>query len=132
MSILENRRKWIDHLKDPSTKKFGKLLESISDPEARCCLGHACHVLGAVRCVMAGSVFYDGSRTVLSQYMVDQLGLHTNGGRSNDGSKLGKWNYSTLSVINDHTDANPQEIGAYLETVIMGGPHTPFKEIKDA
>lgn len=38
---------------------------------------------------------------------------------------------SSLTAINDDTRATPQQIGAYLMTVIEGGNGTPFKPLTD-
>ena len=37
--------KWLAKLRDPDSKQFFHKLESFYNPEERCCLGHACHVL---------------------------------------------------------------------------------------
>jgi hypothetical protein len=135
--ILAARRKWIDFLKLPTTKKAqGELVDS-ADLDARCCLGHACHVLGAT----ADHDRYlneDGERHYHypPREIVDQLGLWNNagGGETFDGGQhkpsLSNGQVS-LAYWNDRADepVTQAEIGEWLETVIMGGPETPFKEI---
>ena len=47
--IEEYRAKWLAQLRDPKSKYWMAELESIDDPNKRCCLGHACHALGAIK-----------------------------------------------------------------------------------
>jgi hypothetical protein len=50
------------------------------------------------------------------------------GGSSNGDLILGE---SNLAVCNDHTPVTPQDIGHYLQSVIEGGEHTPFRPLSD-
>lgn len=133
-TILAYRRKWIGGMKLPTTVKGrGHLVE---DPKtgARCCLGHACHILGAEYDDNLRS--YDGRIDYAPPSIVEALGLWTSTGSVGDDTfslegPAGD-RYNNLAELNDHTSITPQEIGAYLETVIMGGPATPFRPIEVA
>jgi hypothetical protein len=131
--IYNNRLKWIEYLKRPETKKFTENLENPEDPEARCCLGHACHVLAPETRNLDndGDVLYGDDVAFLPDSLVEQLGMWTYEGGANDRDIFADLGYRAccLSVLNDNTDISPQEIGEYLQTVIMGGEHTPFTKI---
>lgn len=138
VQILENRRDWIAYLMRPDTKKATSFLVSPDDPEARCCLGHACHVLDTP--FDAGNQSYLGQTYYPPEEVMNKLGLwnHQGGGekwsedQSIDNPTLGNGEHS-LAIWNDAARDVPQaEIGAYLETVILGGPDTPFKPIEVA
>lgn len=135
--ILSHRQAWIDYLKRPETKKEKGRLESRTDSEARCCLGHACHIAGAERTVNqeTATVFYDGVETIAPSQVMKYFGLRaSNGFVYHDGDFIhtfAEYNFSSLASLNDHTDATPQEIGEYLQTVIEGGPNSPFISIKE-
>lgn len=134
--ILANRRAWINFLKRPDTIKGKQLLESTSNNEARCCLGHACHVLiPETRNTNGGRVVY-GNITdwaYAPPLLVDKLGLYKANGEIPNGSQAlanvtgATWN--SLADYNDNTSITPQQIGEYLETVIEGGFNTPFEHI---
>lgn len=119
--ILENRRTWIEYLKRPETKKAKGVLESFDDPDARCCLGHGCFVLGIERTVDEdGVVLYDDEYSFAPESFMEMVGLRY---------ENGDFDETSLAFINDHTDKTPQEIGIMLESMIMGGPGTPFEKI---
>jgi hypothetical protein len=137
--ILENRRKWIDFLKLPDTKKGTGKLESSADNTARCCLGHACHVLiPETRKVIEfdnGEIVKYGEERSYAPYLLkNKLGLYDVAGSNDLRIEFQIGSYETrgcLAAYNDGTDITPQEIGAYLETVIEGGRFTPFKPLID-
>jgi hypothetical protein len=124
---IENRRKWIELLKHPDTKKAQGVLVSQHDPEARCCLGHACHALDIP--FDTSRWVYEGNRYTTPLSVIDALGLWGSCGELNDTSARVPGGQGSLAGWNDDTDTTPQEIGAYLETVIMGGDDTPFRPI---
>ena len=128
--VWNARLRWIDHLLKPDTKKFVGSLENISNEKERCCLGHACNVLGAEREVLCARVTYDGSLTHLPRTIKHKLDMHNNLGGNVIRKPLLNLPHYSLSVMNDRTKATPQDIGKYLMTVIRGGESTPFKEIK--
>ena len=114
--ILENRRKWVNHLLDPSTKKTTAKLEDINDPECRCCLGHGCHVLNLKRVVGAGKVTYCGHSTLAPEKLKQRMGIKST---------------SYLIEMNDGEDKSPQEIGKYLESIIEDENSEIFKPLSD-
>lgn len=130
--IYSNRLKWIEYLKRPETLKAHEELESYTDPEFRCCLGHACHVLAPeTRKLAEYTVKYDEQDSYLPEALIETLGLYSGSGDLPLGaiSIEGFPEQKCLAELNDRTDITPQEIGAYLESVIMGGDDTPFKKI---
>jgi len=129
--ILDNRRKWIEFLKQPERKKATGFLDT--GDGRRCCLGHGCYVLGVKRRKFPGGYAYQyraldgGWRTGSSAVLRDLVGLKTS-----DGDFISINGVATcLSGLNDGTDATPQEIGAYLESVIEGGKYSPFRPLTD-
>jgi hypothetical protein len=130
--IYDNRMKWIEYLKRPKTIKGIEELESYNNPECRCCLGHACHVLSPeTRTLGKYRVLYGGQQSYLPEALVEALGLYSNSGDLNFGEiKIAGFpNKHNLADLNDSTDITPQEIGAYLESCVIGGDDTPFKKI---
>ena len=83
----DNRMKWIEYLKRPETKKHLGSLEDIENPDCRCCLGHACHVLAPdtrTVNVLDKQVFYDAHSASIPDELVLALGLHSDlGGTAN-------------------------------------------------
>lgn len=132
--IYDNRMKWIEYLKRPETKKHSGELEDFDDNESRCCLGHACHIFSPeTRYVSGDEVKYGSSAKVPDLGICGMLGLHDDCGSVRSEipiDTISNHNELTaLTELNDGTEATPQEIGAYLESVIMGGDDTPFKKI---
>lgn len=133
--IYDNRLKWIEYLKRPETKKHTDALEDSKNPDCRCCLGHACHVLiPGLRETCHGDVYYSGEDAYLPEELVKLLGMHSfaGGAKAESGLNTDKdlGSIKDLSYLNDAREITPQEIGAYLESVIMGGDDTPFEKIE--
>ena len=128
--ILENRRKWIDYLKQPTTKKGVDRLSNSRNTEERCCLGHACHVIG-IPYDRENNTF-DSCWSYPPESLVEALGLWDRAGSCSSWQTyfLPGGKFRSLATWNDDSDVTPQEIGAYLETVIEGGPETPFKPLE--
>lgn len=147
--VLKNRRIWIDFLKAPEQTKAFSMLESANG--GRCCLGHACYILGERRIVkedrngnLGISFGVPSNKTLATDRVMRMLGLRSRSGRwpytmnihREDGELLvnevhcddSAMPYNSLAALNDciNLDATPQEIGAYLETVIEGGTGSPF------
>lgn len=134
--VMENRVKWIAFLKDTGTRKLtGKL----DDGEgARCCLGHGCYALG-----MPGvhskdetgktmkSLEYYSAQALAPPEFIAAVGLHNEAGQFayNEAHQIEGKSIRTLVGLNDKTSMTPQEIGAWLETVIDGKGDSPFKEL---
>lgn len=146
--IRANRQRWIDFLMAPEREKARGSLEYADFPEQRCCLGHACAVLGAERIAAPGVVEYEGEDAYAPESIVDALGLWDKHGSVRMGTEQLSFEpnprgYNSLADINDGYDgsfysfkealfnATPQVIGAYLLTVIEGGPDTPFQPLTD-
>ena len=71
---------------------------------------------------------------VLPCIFVETLGLYNNVGLTQNSTTIelpGRGSFNTLADINDRTNATPQEIGAYLLSVIEGGPDTPFSPLSE-
>lgn len=135
--IRSNRQRWIDYLKQPDTKKAINVLDN---GKGRCCLGHACYVM-EIPSVSEGRVItsqgvmevilYDGIASIAPDSLVEKVGLYNNIGETMTGAWIAPYSRASLAAINDDTDATPQEIGAYLESVIEGGSETPFKPLEE-
>ena len=153
--LLDNRNKWIKALLYPSAKKTTGVLEQIDyngEVVGRCCLGTGCSALGVKRIMgdMQNVGYYDGEddgysvfkgepmyAESFSQEFADLVGLYDKEGLRGDydwptSAKISIGNYeaTSLSSLNDNTEVTPQEIGAYLQTVIEGGKETPFKPLE--
>lgn len=135
--ILANRQKWIDYLKRPETKKETHRLENPMDTDARCCLGHACYILGAERVERHDRIEYFGNENYTPHQIVEELGLYDRTGRIIGSSAFDNYtnfeefSFYSLSVLNDMTDITPQKIGEYLESVIEGGEKTPLISLSE-
>lgn len=147
--ILENRKLWIARLKDERAKKLKGKLSSPEDLWQSCCLGHGCLAVGLEPDLKAfvGLVTY-GKRHCSGGSPIefsDAVGLYRNLGEivlSSDldihqiflgvrtywdcGDDGVEYKNTSLALINDTTDATPQQIGEYLQSVIEGGENTPF------
>lgn len=134
--VRANRQKWIDFLNVKGRKKAKSSLD-IGDG-ARCCLGHACYVLGTEKVREEdGSYTYDGRYDYAPDSVVRMLGLWDETGAIGCGDQLLKvykddlQNHCSLAEINDNTSAGPNRIGKYLESVIEGGEDTPFRPLSE-
>lgn len=128
--VLANRQKVVTFLLQPKRKKAtGKLDRGNGN---RCCLGHMCYVLKISKTFKNGIIKY-GKKEV-SGYAPEEvtklLGLYTPQGELGNNKLLTFPNMSrqnvSLAAVNDCTSATPQEIGAYLQSVINGGTDTPW------
>lgn len=120
--ILANRQKFAKGLQEPHRLKATNRLESILNPNKRCCLGHGCEIFGLKRAEWGGEVHYNGEAGIAPPALVDLLGLIENTGWVKSKS-------TSLTEINDETAATPQEIGKMIEEWIEGGDGTPFKSL---
>lgn len=157
MEVMVNRRNWIDFLKAPERKKAIMRLDAGN--EQRCCLGHACHVLGEEMFELNIGYSYGDilNNSHAPESVMKALGLKTRVGGFGDDTSYAVHRDDTTNVLtweinnrgvtfagtvdttvlryvdslaslnDDHVlNVTPQEIGAYLETVINGGAGTPF------
>lgn len=138
--VMANRRAWIDFLKEPGRESATGFLD-IGDGQ-RCCIGHACFALGMVGVSDDDNnhISYDGQSTTAPHRLKVMLGLASSVGEllSNGTdheralitdtkcSSLAGWNDGHSYNNMEHARGTPLEIAAYLESVIVGGPGTPF------
>jgi len=129
-TIRANRREWIGYLRLETTKKgTGRLDKGIGH---RCCLGHACHVLGLEGTRLeSGGLAYSGEMCYAPQEVVDRLGLWDSYGSTEnfDNDKPLSNGKTSLVTWNDDPFSTQAEIADYLESVLDGGPDTPFKPL---
>lgn len=138
--ILENRKKVVEYLKQPERKKGIGQLVSNYDQEYRCCLGHMCESLIPETKGQNPDIFdvntlltcYQGELHVAPPLLIEKLGLHDKlGSVIAIGTRNLHASYPSLTQVNDGTHLLPQDIGAYLETVIEGGDDTPWKSLSE-
>ena len=136
--IESNRAAWLAQLRDPEAGKALGMLEDPNDPNQRCCLGHACHALGADRKLYDGKVWYGKdlkSPSALPSGVMDALAMWGRDGdfrasvsmadvrrivgrpaRLDEGidDDEKEW-IQSLSALNDGTDLTPAEIADVIE-----------------
>ena len=135
--INENRRKWLDQLRDPEAGKTTEKLESSVKSNERCCLGHACHALGSDREACAdGIVYYDGEEGILPRSVEQKLNITHRGDfkepiivkfMKREDLPYGLRPYGTerqvsdLIEVNDFTELTPQQIADVIEDQFRTG-----------
>lgn len=146
--ILANRLKWIKYLNNSARRKATGVLEEFKDSGSRCCLGHACHVLGLKRRkihevgywgdkVGHPYIYYgengDLDSEIAPKQLVEILGLWSESGHveSDEGIPYKEVSYESLADLNDDSEATPKEIAEYLKKVVEGGKNTPFRPLTD-
>lgn len=138
--ILENRKKVIEFLKQPERLKYAGALVDSRNHEARCCLGHMCESLIPETKERKPSdfkedilcIYYQGEKVYAPPLLVKKLGLHDEAGRVlTTNASILDTHHSSLARVNDNTPITPQEIGAYLESVLEGGDDTPWKSLSE-
>ena len=122
--IDEYRRIWLEQLRSPEAKQAKGKLEDVSAPDHRCCLGHACHILGLPRVVKRETewaakelVFYGkdyGESSWLPLEARQKLNISLKGSFKTD-VKVGGISVNALSVINDYTKLSLSEIADVIE-----------------
>lgn len=139
--VLKARETWINFLVAKDRKKAQGYLDKGGGE--RCCLGHACYILGApkikvTRPTTSATYDYEGDESYPSENVVTALGLWNKYGGTNDNSiavlkifKNDELNRSSLADVNDETSAGPNRIGKYLRSVIEGGEDTPFRPLSE-
>jgi hypothetical protein len=132
--ILANRQKWVDRLLDPASTKATGILSKT--PTQCCCLGHGCYALEIPRIENKGLTLFcfgnELANCVAPSELIELVGLYTSVGTITDGpAKIKNWRFNSLSGLNDATDVTTQQIGEYLQSVIEGGTHTPFKPLSE-
>lgn len=134
--VLANRRTWVEFLKTPGILKARGILNEAN--ESRCCLGHGCYALNIKRHQSSmGHWLYgrEGNGGYAPTELMDAVGLYNSHAGTHDGTVIASTEEDgtirSLSNWNDNTNIEPAEIGAYLESVIEGGPSTPFKPLSE-
>ncbi len=134
-NILKNRENWVARLLDPASKGTQGYLEFYG---GFCCLGHACVTLGLSKTTENDRIYYfDGkfsSKFTMPGKSYESLGLVNEAGgvfrpnkRFANHLKGLSMQFVNLANWNDHISRpTPQDIGDYLQSVIEGGPGTPF------
>lgn len=140
-----NRERVIQFLLNPLRRKAQGKLDTGNG--ARCCIGHACYALpevvprvkihkGSVKATEP-SMLWGYGKEENSNYapreLIEAIGLYNNRGSRGDHSLItvGHEKADNLALLNDNTPTTPQEIGAYLQKCIKGGPETPWKALTD-
>lgn len=132
--VRANREASIALLKDPATKKGQGRLDTGSGH--RCCLGHMCYAMKIDRTEVEDAhlgfvISYDGEKSFAPKFLIEKVGLYDRRGSAYGSEVLEGTAYGTLASWNDHSTVTPQEIGAYLEKHIEGGPNTPWYPLSD-
>lgn len=107
--VLENREKWLAFLEKKGRKKAAGHLD-IGGGQ-RCCLGHACYILGISRKWEGHDYDYDGSVGYAPESLVEKIGLTDRYGSIKDSYDDPK---RALADMNDQTDMSPQDIAAFI------------------
>jgi len=119
--VLRDRKAIIAQLMNSASLKHTGGLESQSDPNARCCLGHMCHALVPETRYTDG---YDKVRYIdravvyAPATIVNRLGLFSDDGVSDPATEGQR--PLRLAMLNDDTDATPQDIGQILQSNLDG------------
>lgn len=110
--VKANRKKWIDFLREDGRKKAKGVLDRGN--EERCCLGHACYVLGVLRRVEDEGVTYGeaGTTSLAPDELLELLGLRNDVGAFKPEIDEG---IVSLAALNDYTNYTPKEIGDFIE-----------------
>ena len=121
--IDDYRAQWLAQLRSPEAKQARGKLEDPDDPNKRCCLGHACHILGLERTVKkpewraSDCVFYGkncGEASWLPREACKKLNVSLKGSFkvpvAVDGITV-----NSLSIINDYTKLSLSEIADVIE-----------------
>ena len=120
--------KWLKVLRDPASRKVKGMLESVDEPNYRCCLGHLCHALGVPRHGDYQEVNYgmaigearDINWSQLPAYVAQQVGI-TEAGDFIHPVVYERFEYGSLADLNDETEITPQEIADIIEREAKAG-----------
>jgi hypothetical protein len=124
--VKANRRKWIDFLREDGRKKAVDALDVGN--EERCCLGHACFVLGVEQHVSvsqenSNGIFYGKGWNcgAAPAELIELVGLRSSGGSFAPFTFAVEMNLQSLMItslaeLNDKTNYTPKEIGDFIES----------------
>lgn len=117
--LKQARQKWTNFLREEGRQKTKERLEDYDNPEARCCLGHAAHVLGATRETddKLEHVYYDGCSGDLSARLCKTLNITDTGAfhRRITIAGYGNHRFSSIATVNDLTDLKPAELADIID-----------------
>ena len=136
--IDEYRRIWLEQLRSPEAKQTRGKLELTVDPDHRCCLGHACHILGLPRVVKRETewgekelVFYGEGGEENSWLPLEarqKLNISLKGNFKVpievDGTSV-----NSLSLVNDYTKLSLSEIADVIEKQFAADNLLPCPEM---
>ena len=133
-TILANRKKVIEYLKNPKLKKAKGVLKNSGG--GRCCLGHMCDALGMIPEKKGMWWYYEKDKFSLPESMQRALGMYTPAGEFRTENVIQFYykdekygSHSCLANLNDESTIKPAEIASILETMITGGDGTPWRKI---
>ena len=130
--INEYRAKWLAQLRSPEAQQWTGELESLREPDRRCCLGHACHALGAERSYTDLTVYYGKGRDMDSStlpYSVAKKLNITNSGAMINSYVHGNDVYSGLTIINDCGVFSLSEIADIIEEGFKTNNFYPYESL---
>ena len=131
LQIAVNRALWLATLRDPESLAHVGELESGGEPRARCCLGHACHALGAQRNEVERAryapprITYDGFSGQLPPSIAERLDISRNGAFVNPVA-LGDEHYGCLVTVNDRYRPTPRQMASIIEREMRAGNFVTF------
>ena len=133
--IDEYRAKWLAQLRSPEAKKTCSKLEDPEKPNHRCCLGHACYVLGLTRTVEEiqddifnyDAVYYDNGYSYLPISACEMLDINPDGDFKEviNVTMNQKQFCKNLAELNDDTELQPAEIADIIEENFKANNFTP-------
>lgn len=131
LEIFENRKTVISFLKQDGLQRATGVLQSVENPEARCCLGHMCVALDIQVELSDKWYFGEDKRTgAAPKELMEKVSLFGSLGEVlNSKAKIGDTGLSDLAYINDNDRWSFSEIAEYLEENILGGEDTVWKKI---
>ena len=114
--ITENRQKWLAVLRDPESRKHVKSLEKFTDPNSRCCLGHACHALDIEKNKGSefGFIYYDGEAGILPKQAQKKLRVDAVGNFKKP-IRINGIDSECLVELNDCRGLTPKEMADVIE-----------------
>ena len=137
----EARQKWLAQLRSPDAKKQIGMLENISIPNKRCCLGHACHALGSPRAIDKNKVLYGKKKTygTLPRELAVLLGITIAGHfektifldiKPTIQDVKRPVSFDSLTEINDETDLTPSQISDVIEEQFKADNFMDYEDSK--
>lgn len=124
--VRANREKVIAFLRNPELEKANGVLDK-GDGVSRCCLGHMCAAM-EIKSVASLNGHIGYGEKIEYYYapseLIDAVGLKNKKGSV--GASIMGTRYHHLARVNDDSDKQPADFADYLESVIEGGPNSPW------